>query len=193
MTTEVLQQALVANTPATFGQGRFFYLKTTTAPVTVTCSDNGSSAKRRRFVNVSAGTKFSAEPGDGWDYLTVLSASAQATFEIVIGDDDVDMPNTVSVAGTVAVNGTPSVITPVAKTALAGAAVAYLGGGTTRRVHVSNWPDSADYLVMTSSGGPTDSGIYVAPGQTGTVDGSAVVMVKAGAGGCNYSALVENS
>jgi hypothetical protein len=100
MTTETISQALVGGQLATFGQGRVWYIKSATAALSLTCESLGSGASVRRFVNVGAGFKFVAQPGDGWTYLRVLSAVSQ-NIEIIIGDDDVTVANAVSVTGSV--------------------------------------------------------------------------------------------
>lgn len=99
MTTEVLAQTVVAGTPAFFGQGRIWYLKTATGPVTITArKSGGGSTNVRKFINVAAGFKFRAEIGDGWDILQMDSVSSQA-IEIIVGDDDVEVANAVSITG----------------------------------------------------------------------------------------------
>lgn len=126
MTTEVLSQAVVAATPAYFGQGRIWYLKAATSAVTIECRKSGAgSSNVRRFINVAAGFKFSADVGDGWNILVLTSALSQ-NIEIIVGDDDVEVANAVSVTGSVTTQAAPSssVNTPAdANIAAAGNAV----------------------------------------------------------------------
>ena len=108
MTTEVRSQTLAANVPGYFGQGRIWFLKTATGPVTISCQKSGQgSSNVRNFINVAAGFKFKAEIGDGWDILTITSANAQY-IELVIGDDDVEVSSAVSVNGSVTTIESPT-------------------------------------------------------------------------------------
>jgi hypothetical protein len=96
VTTEVLAIALTAGQQATAGQGRIWYLKTATGPITLTAENNGSGATIRKFINVNAGMSFKAEPGDGWTYLRITSVTTQ-NIELILGDDEVSVANAVSV------------------------------------------------------------------------------------------------
>ena len=106
MTTEVLSQSLQAGVMATFGAGRVFYVKTASAALQIIAERIGTNASIRKFVNISAGMKFKAEVGDGWTYLRVTSAVNQSV-ELIIGDDDVEVSNAVSVTGTAVVQDAP--------------------------------------------------------------------------------------
>jgi hypothetical protein len=107
MTTEVLALALTAAAQSTFGQGRIFYVKTATAPLSIIAESNSKSGKVRKFTNIFAGFKFKADAGDGWDRLRVTSATSQ-NIELIIGDDDVEVSNAVSVTGAVTTVASPS-------------------------------------------------------------------------------------
>lgn len=107
MTTEVIAQSLVANQQATFGQGRIWYVKAASAALTIIAERAGTNASVRKFVNIGAGFKFSADKGDGWTYLRIVSAVNQ-NIEIIIGDDDVEVANAVTVNGGVNTSETPA-------------------------------------------------------------------------------------
>jgi hypothetical protein len=134
MTTEVLQQSIGAGATAVFGAGRVWYLKVASSPVTIIAERLGSSANVRKFVNVGAGFKFKAEAGEGWTYLKVTSAIAQ-TIEIIIGDDDVEVSNAVSVTGSVVVEDRPATAMTDSPTVscATGALTAVVGVNTSRR------------------------------------------------------------
>lgn len=109
MTTEVLAATLTANAESTFGQGRVWYVKAATAALTIIAQKLGTGAVIRRFINVGAGFKFKAREGEvGWDYLRVTSAVNQ-NIEIIIGDDDVEVANAVTVTGSVVTADQPMV------------------------------------------------------------------------------------
>lgn len=114
MTTEVLAQTLAAAQQVTFGGGRIWYLKTAIAPVTISCEKRGGTqtTQVRKFSNVGPGFKFKAEVGDGWTYLRMTNGATPQTIELIIGDDDVEVSNAVSVTG--AVTTVPSVSTAIA-------------------------------------------------------------------------------
>jgi hypothetical protein len=118
MSAEVISQTLAAGVPAYFGQGSLFYYKSGTAALTVTARKSGvGSSTPRRFSNISPGAKIRAADGIGWDVLEVVSASGQSV-EFVVGDDDFEQANAVSIVGgvattaapTSAINDTPTVV-----------------------------------------------------------------------------------
>jgi hypothetical protein len=108
MTTEVLARSVTAAVATYFGQGRIWYLKAATGPVTIVCRKSGQgSTTVRSFINVAAGFKFKADLGDGWDILELTSASTQ-NIEMILGDDDVEVSNAVTVNGSVTTAVAPS-------------------------------------------------------------------------------------
>ena len=155
MTTEVIAQALQAGVQATFGQGRIWYLKAASAPLTIIAERQRTGANPRRFINVAAGFKFTAEPDDGWTYLRVLSAVNQ-NIEIIIGDDDVEVANAVTVSGGVTVQAIPasavSDIAPVVRlNATQGALFAV--NASRRRITVSADSNNAGSCYARVAGG----------------------------------------
>jgi hypothetical protein len=149
VTTEVITQALVANQQATFGQGRVWYIKSATAALTIVAETARSGATIRRFVNVGAGFKFKAEDGQGWTYLRVLSAVNQV-IEIIIGDDDVEVANAVTVSGGVSIQESPS--TAVASTA----PVALPNGAQTAVVAANPARRRVSLQLVSTALGPVD-------------------------------------
>lgn len=108
MSTAILTQAVGPAAPATFGAGSMFAIQSATGPVTVVATTLGSSNKNRVFTNVPGGFKFTADrPEDGFDFLTVTSASNQ-NITIAVGDDDVTFSNAVTVTGAVATQEVPA-------------------------------------------------------------------------------------
>lgn len=108
MSTEVMRQSLLAGVPAKFGAGSLFLIVDATDAISVVASTIGNSNKNRVFNNVPAGFKFKADsPDDGFDVLTVTSATDQDV-SIAVGNDDVDFTGSVSVAGTVKVKPVPA-------------------------------------------------------------------------------------
>jgi hypothetical protein len=149
VTTEVLSQQLTANVQVTFGQGTVWYLKSASGPITVIAERIGTGATIRKFINVSAGFKFVADD-DGWTYLRVTSPTTQ-TIELIIGDDDVEVSNAVTIAGNVTTLDLPAttISTPGAKvTAVtAGAALVAVNAGR-RRVTIESDPLNVNNQVV---------------------------------------------
>lgn len=134
MTTEVLTMVLTAGVQSTAGQGRMFYVKTASAPLTITCDIKGTGGTVRRFVNIPAGFKFKVDEARGWTYLRILSVVSQS-IELILGDDDVDVANAVSVTGTASVDDSSAAITDTPAVALPNTTTtAVIAGGTRRRV-----------------------------------------------------------
>lgn len=138
MTTEVIPQTLQAGVQATFGQGRIWYIKSATAALTIIAERQRSGANVRKFLNVGAGFKFTAPEGDGWTYLRVTSAVTQ-NIEIIIGDDDVEVANAVTVSGAVAMLESPASTvadTPAVNRATATQGVLFAANPARRRMTV---------------------------------------------------------
>lgn len=100
MTTETLTFPFAGGDTCYGPQGRIWYIKSApTGPLSVICRKSGAgSTNVRMFTTMPAGAKFKADPGDGWDILEIRSASAQ-NVEMIIGDDDVEIAQAVSVTG----------------------------------------------------------------------------------------------
>lgn len=167
MTTEVRQQTLAANVPGYFGQGRIWYLKSATGPVSIVCQKHGQgSTNVRDFINVAAGFKFKAEIGDGWDILRITSATDQIV-EIVVGDDDIEVANAVTVNGSVVTEIEPSsTISTPADVAVAGGGNSVIAANLSRkRIRVGSLSTNApaiSNLRVSDSANPR--GLELQPG-----------------------------
>lgn len=180
MTTEVLAATLTAGQQYTFGQGRIWYLKTATSPMTVTAEQSGSSAKIRKFINVSAGFKFVAPEGDGWVFLRVLSALSQ-NIEMIVGDDDVSVANAVSVTGSVTTLMQPSTAIAVsaADTVIGNAtALAIAANVARRRITVGSLSTNAGSVRIQSTGAGANKGLELQPGTFMELDTTAAFDVR---------------
>jgi hypothetical protein len=179
VTTEVLAQALTGGVQATFGQGRVWYIKTANAALTIIAEKKGSSASVRRFINVGAGFKFTADQGDGWDYLRVTSAVSQ-NIEIVLSDDDVEVANAVSVTGSVSVVAQPSssVSTPAALAVGTGSAGAIAANLSRKRITIANDSGNGAKVYIQSTGAGTGRGVPLADGLFAEFDTTAALDVR---------------
>lgn len=169
MTTEVLQQTLQAGVQATFGRGRVWYIKSASAALTIRAEKLGTGARVWSFINVGAGFKFKAEDGsEGWDYLRITSATAQ-TIEIVIGDDDVDVANAVSVTGIASTqeNPTAALATP-ARVAVGTAEQLVIAANLSRRKLTLQAPTTNTDSVNIGPTGQVSAirGLELAPGES---------------------------
>ena len=183
MTSEVLQQTLVGGTIATFGRGRIFNLLQAASPVTITLegkSVHGGQTAIRKFVNIPAGSKFTAKAGEEWTFLRVLSAAGQ-TITLFVGDDDMAFNNAVTVTGVAVVSNAPasSINSPVASV---------LAGNTTdgtgvpanlarKWVTVYNLATSLG-PIRVSDTGVTGRGEEVAPGTSKQWNNTAALAVR---------------
>lgn len=164
MTTEVLSLNLVANQQQTLGQGRIWYVKSATAALNITLETLGTGAKVRKFTNIGAGFKFTAEDGDGWTYLRIVSATNQ-TVEMVVGDDDVEVANAVTVSGGVAISETPSAaVADTVDTAQGSGTQTVIAANPARRRITIGCLSTSTNPVRVSSAGGAGRGIEVSPG-----------------------------
>lgn len=156
MSTETLTQTLQANIPAIFGAGTQFLVLSSSAPLKITATQIGNSNKSRVFSGVLEGFKFSADSlDDGFSTLTVLSTVAQ-NLTIVVGDDDVSYPSTVTVAGNVNTQELPAVaLTDIAPVACPNAAqtAVVAQNVSRRRVTLSIDPAAVGVVYARKSGG----------------------------------------
>lgn len=186
MTTEVLAQALQAGVQATFGQGRVWYLKVASAPLTIIAERQRTGASPRKFINVAAGFKFTAQEGDGWTYLRVLSAVNQ-NIEIIVGDDDVEVANAVTVSGGVSTQDAPSaaVATPARLTVVNATAQTIAANASRRRITIANPSDNATpgvvYVQAVAAG--AGRGYPLDPGMSAEFRTTAALDVRNDSGG----------
>lgn len=166
MTTEVLTLALTGGQQYTAGQGRIWYIKSATAALSITAEKIGVGGIVRKFVNVGAGFKFKAADGTpGWDYLRILSAVTQ-NVEIIIGDDDVEVANAVSVTGSVTTQESPSsaISTPAAGSRATGGADTIAANASRRRITVCAPSANTGSLFLQATGAGPGRGIELQPG-----------------------------
>lgn len=183
MTSEVLTQAVGAGATVTFSRGRIFNVLQASAPVTINCegkSVSGGQTAIRRFVNIPAGSKFTAKAGEEWTFLRLTSAVAQVV-TLFVGDDDMSFNNAVTITGTAQTQVAPSgtINSPVA-TALAGNTTDGTGvpaNPARRRVTVYNLAASAG-PIRVSDTGVTGRGFELGPGTYAEVDTVAALGIR---------------
>lgn len=192
MTTEVIAQPLQAGVQATFGQGRVLYIKTATSPLTIIAETQNSASTVRKFLNVSAGFKVSLDKGDAWTYLRVTSALTQ-NVELLIGDDDVEIANAVTVSGGVFTQETPkSVLTDrVTVVTAAGAHTLAAANAGRRSVTIFSDPANPETTYVRSAGGANRIG-FVQPGMSVEFDGTYGLDYDAPAGGSTLYIFEES-
>jgi hypothetical protein len=194
MTTEVLTLVLTAATQSTAGQGRMFYVKSATGALSITCDIKGTGATIRKFVNIGAGFKFVAPEDKGWTYLRILSATTQ-NIELIVGDDDVEVANAVSVTGSVSVTDTPaSTVVNQGSVALPNAAQTPLcpANASRRRITVCNPSTAAGSFFLRSSAG-TANLLEVQPGTFVELRGTYALDARNDSGGALSALLFEET
>lgn len=179
MTTEVLAQALTAGVQSTFGPGRIWYVKTATSPLTIIAEKLGQGAQKiRKFINVAAGFKFVAAVDDGWTYLRVTS-SVNQNIEIIIGDDDVEVSNAVTVNGSVVTTELASTAgTDTVDNAQASGTQTAIAANTSRRRITIGVISTANNSVRVSKSGGAGRGIEIQPGTNQEFDTTDALIVR---------------
>jgi hypothetical protein len=184
MTSEVLQQTLIGGTIATFGRGRIFNLLQASSPVTITLegkSVQGGQTAIRKFVNIPAGSKFTAKAGEEWTFLRVLSTAGQ-TITLFVGDDDMTFNNAVTVTGVAVVSVSPSgSVNSPAATPLAANTTDPTGVPANlarRRVTVYNLSTGAGGTIRVSDTGVTGRGFEIAAGTNQEIDTTAALFIR---------------
>lgn len=169
MTTEVLSFPLASAGTASAGQGKMFYIKSATAPLTITAEKSGTGGRVRKFTNVPAGFKFTAaSDADGFTYLRILNGATAQTVELIVGDDDVELSNAVSVTGAVTTQSNPAqAFADTAPVVTAGGTHALFAANLARR-RITVWSDprnAGDAVIgLKKTGGANIIGFLV-PGQ----------------------------
>lgn len=183
MTSEVLQQAVGAGATISFGRGRIFNLLGASSPVTISLegkSVSGGQTAIRKFVNIPAGSKFTAPRGEEWTFLRLTSAAAQ-NITLFVGDDDMSFNNAVTVTGVAVVAVTPSsAINSPAATALAGTTTDATGvpaNLSRKRVTVYNLAASLG-PIRVSDTGVTGRGMEIQPGVFAEFDTTAALAIR---------------
>lgn len=183
MTSEVLTQAVGAGATITFGRGRIFNLLQAAAQVSITLegkSVSGGQTAVRKFVNIPAGSKFTAPRGEEWTFLRLTSAAAQ-NITLFVGDDDMSFNNAVTVTGTAVVAVTPSsaVNAPTQQSLAATTSdVATLPANLSRkRVTIGNLSSNTT-SIRVSADGVTNKGIEIQPGVFTEFDTTAALGIR---------------
>ena len=195
MTTEVIAQTLQAGVQATFGQGRIWYIKSATSALTIIAERIGTGTTIRKFINVGAGFKFTAEPDDGWTYLRVTSALGQ-NIEIVIGDDDVEVANAVSVTGAVSISEVPSsTITPSAADSVVNnaSALAIAANASRRRITIGSLSTNTGSVRIQSATAGANRGLELQPGIFVELRTTAAIDVRNDSGAAQTVYVLEES
>ncbi len=196
MTTEVIAQTLTAGQQATFGQGRIFYVKSAPGgPISITLEQYRSGKSVRKFINVPAGFKFKAVEGDGWLTMRVTSAVTQ-NVEFIIGDDDVELSNAVTVTGGVTTAEAPSsgFTTTVAETALANASSADIAANAARRrITVNASSTNSGSLWIRDQTATTNGGIELQPGLFVELRTTAAFRIRNNSGAAQSYSLQEET
>lgn len=183
MTSEVLTQAVGAGATVTFGRGRIFNLLQASSPVTINLegkSVQGGQTSIRKFVNIPAGSKFTAKAGEEWTFLRLTSAAPQ-NVTLFVGDDDMSFNNAVTVSGVAVVAITPSssINSPIA-TALAANTTDGTGVPANlarKRVTIYNLQASLG-PIRVSDTGVTGRGPEIAPGTDQEFDTTAALGIR---------------
>lgn len=149
--------------------GRFLYIKSSTAPVTITA--RGATAQPIALSDVDAGTKFGPVPLElKWTYLDVASAVAQVVVLTISDDAEMDLASTVIVAGNVTTTETAAtaITTPARVSVGSVTPTLLIAQNLTRRMLTVQVPLAATAPVLFGpSGGVVLSparGIEVPPG-----------------------------
>jgi len=198
MTSEVLTQAVGAGATVTFGRGRIFNLLQASSPVSVTLeakSVRGGQTNIRKFVNIPAGSKFTAARGEEWTFLRLTSALAQ-NVTMFVGDDDMSFNNAVTVSGVAVVSITPSsAINAPTQSSINAATTdtATLPANLSRkRVTVGNLSTSPN-SIRVSADGATNKGVELQPGTFAEFDTTAALGIRNdGAAACTWYFFEES-
>lgn len=177
MSTRTYSVVFNAAGSADLPAGRFFFVKSASAALSIETVGNPGAPVR--FENVGAGLKFKAGAEQRWKQLRITSAAVQ-TVEVVISEEsEVDISSTVTVSGSVTVVAQPSttIATP-ARVALSAAADTLIVAANASRKRLRIQVPSTE--VNSAVIGPTGSlgaaqGFEIQPGTNEPVDTLAAV------------------
>lgn len=165
MTTEVLSYTISAGTTVRAPRGRLFFIKTAANPVSITAS--GRPGAPIKFSNVTAGLKYGpVDESEHWEYLEITSATTQ-TVELIIGDDDVEVAGTVSIAGTVTVSDANSTVSTLADVTLAATTLGQaVAAGIRKSVTITALSTNAGSVRIGDTFASATRGLELQPGQS---------------------------
>lgn len=183
MTSEVLVQSVGAGATITFGRGRIFNLLQAASQVTITLegkSIQGGQTNVRKFVNIPAGSKFTAPRGEEWTFLRLFSAAAQ-NITLFVGDDDMSFNNAVTVTGVAVVAITPSsAVNAPTEIAIAATTtdIASIPANLARKRITIGVKAAAAGPVRVSADGLTLKGVEIQPGTFAEFDTTAALGIR---------------
>jgi hypothetical protein len=169
MSTRTYTYTFTGNDTITAPGGRFFFIKSASALLNI--NTRGSTTAPIQFVGVGAGLKFGPVPLElAWRYLDVYSSTNQ-TIEIIVSDEaEVDVANTVNVAGNVTTTEMPciTIATPTRTSVGSGAQVLVVAANLNRRRVTFQAPQAnTDIITMGPTGDCSATrGVEVPPGAT---------------------------
>lgn len=195
MSTETLPQALTAGTVAQFGAGTKFLIFSSIAAVNVTAIQLGSGNKRIVLNGCLQGFSYDGETDGGFDLLQITSAEDQPNFVIVVGDDKVSYPATVSVSGSVNTEDIPAeVLTDIPPVACANAEQTAVvpQNAARRRVTLGIDPAAGGVVYARKSGG-VNSLLPMQPGMSYEFRGTYGIDVRNDSGAAVNVYVLEES
>jgi hypothetical protein len=195
MSTETLPQALQAGVAAQFGAGTNFLIFSSAAAVNVVAVQLGSANKRIILNGCLEGFSYDGTNDGGFTLLEVTSAVDQPDFVIVVGDDKVSYPATVTVSGDVSTIDKPAETltdTPAVVTA-AGQAALFAANAARRRITIFSDPKNVanQVIYLRKTGGANNLGC-ITPGQSVQFDGTYGVDYDAAAAGDSLYVMEES-
>lgn len=194
MSTETLPQALQAGVTAQFGAGTNFLIFSSAAAVNVVAVQLGSSNKRIILNGCLEGFSYDGTNDGGFTLLEVTSAVDQPDFVIVVGDDKVSYPATVTVAGNVSTEELPAAsLTDQAPVVTAvGQAALFPANASRRRITVFSDPKNANnQVIYLRAAGKANNLGCITPGQSVEVKGTYAVDYDAAAAGDSLYLMEE--
>lgn len=169
--------------------GKFFYVVQATAALTIRA--DGPPKSINKFIGIGAGLKFGPISDDqAWRYLRITSAAAQ-TVTIIVGDDDIDIANAVTISGLVQTVVTPSTgMASVADVAVAATTQAPIAANAARKsITIGNISTNlASFRIAEAGAAAANRGDELQPGQFITYfNTGAFSIFNTGAAGQSYT------
>jgi hypothetical protein len=187
-------QSIGAGATITLPAGRYFYVRT--APNALDIVSEGNPGSPLRFIGISAGARFGpVAEGQGWKFLRVTSAVAQAV-EIIISDDgDFEIAAAVTVTGTTLTAEMPATtVTDLAPVSRADASQGALFAANTSRRRITVTPDSANGgICYVRTVGGANNLAELQPGQAWVFHGTYALEVRNDTGAAALFYLFEES
>lgn len=172
-------ETFAANEYKKLPAGRYFYLKSLTAALTIVTEGNPGSPVK--FENVGANSEFGpVAEGQGWRFLGVQNGASAQVVEIVISDDGLfKVGNAVTVSGVALVSVQPSAaIADTPDAVLAPTDEDTIPANLLRkRVHIGV-PSSSQNSVRVSFSGGAARGWEIQPGMSQPFETTAALIVR---------------